>query len=354
MASFRRNTHFQLQSSMQQFIQQSPRYLLSGVILGILGFLAAITPYLMRVTYGLQQGTLQREHVPATVSELVANWGTVEARIFFGFELMAALLILMSEYPFKLRNAGCVPSAGGCSIELPLVGKVCSWATFRQFVPPLGLTLVALCPTVKIVPGEDLDPADKLLVFVHCFAAANLFCGFLLSEAHALSVRVPCTNWRPLCCAKAPILAVDQEERSRELKLRFRSWLVACICFWLFQVMQVVVLAYRGPKKRYNVVCFLLEVVAGISMLLNHGVIWYYCTERHWGAELARALLRERTGDLELRSNGSSEGHAYSGRLRFSDEPPLELPVPADDGQEWPGHWAVSPTQRSTQITAES
>ena len=65
-------------------------------------------------------------------------------RKFAAFE---ALSILLSWYPYKLRNACCIPAQGGC--RMPLGPCAMSWATARTFFPPVGLVLVACVPSVR-------------------------------------------------------------------------------------------------------------------------------------------------------------------------------------------------------------
>ncbi|CAE7874157.1 unnamed protein product, partial [Symbiodinium necroappetens] len=138
---------------------------------------------------------------------------------------MAALSILLSWYPYKLRNANCIPLEGGCYIYC--CGKCCSmsWAAVRQFCPPVGLMLVACVPSVK----EDEWSADKLvLVVVHCFSALLMFCAFLLAEAHALSLA-------PFKC-RVPSIAAG----CLEYKLRYGTWLLAAVPYVVFAFIAVV------------------------------------------------------------------------------------------------------------------
>ncbi|CAE7900990.1 unnamed protein product, partial [Symbiodinium microadriaticum] len=263
-----RDTDFQLRLAPRHYFDQSVQYLLLGVILGALGFVIAVIPMIIRGFTGTIGATnLRKTFLPATVSELVSKWDTVEARIFFGFEVMAALSILLSWYPYKLRNANCIPLEGGCYIYC--CGKCCSmsWAAVRQFCPPVGLMLVACVPSVK----EDEWSADKLvLVVVHCFSALLMFCAFLLAEAHALSLA-------PFRC-RVPSIAAG----CLEYKLRYGTWLLAAVPYVVFAFIAVVDF-FTELHPYVKITSFVLEVDAGLAMLANHFVIWAFAPERTWG-----------------------------------------------------------------------
>ncbi|CAE7232564.1 unnamed protein product [Symbiodinium natans] len=273
-----RDTEFQLRNAPRHYIDQSVQYLLLGVILGALGFIIAVIPMIIRGFTGTIGATnLRTSFLPATVSELVSQWDSVEARIFFGFELMAALCILLSWYPYKLRNASCIPAEGGCYIYC--CGKCCSmsWAAARQFFPPVGLMLVACVPSVK----EDEWSADKLvLVVVHCVSALLMFSSFLLAEAHALSLK-------PFRCAVQTLAA-----GSLEYKLRYGTWLLAALPYVVFTMIAVVdFLTDLHPYVK--ITSFVLEVDAGLAMLANHFVIWAFAPERTWSRrEVEMSLTR--------------------------------------------------------------
>jgi len=275
----RRDTNVQIGLVSQQYVQESPHFLLAGAILGVLGFLIAVVPYILRVGEHLCRGTeIPIKEVPPTVSELVSKWDTVEARIFFGFELTSAYCILLSWYPYKLRNACCIPATGGCRMGCM------SWATYRQFMPPIGLILVACCPTVKL---QLLRAEDLVLVTVHCLAAMMMFVGFLMAEAHALSIRFYFLTFRgklsfvvPFPCASPTI-----DWGTREYRMRSSTWHTSAWTFISFMILQVlgsVGILAMDVRRRWCVMSFIFEVVSGLAMLANHLIIWYFAPERLW------------------------------------------------------------------------
>mmetsp|Transcript_16269 Transcript_16269/g.35235 ORF Transcript_16269/g.35235 Transcript_16269/m.35235 type:complete len:421 (-) Transcript_16269:62-1324(-) len=260
----RRDATITLRLATSHYITESPRYLVAGCVLGMLGFIVAATPFFMRIAEHLARGeAVPMSEVPPTVSEMVSKWDTTEARVFFGFELTAANMILLSWYPYKLRNSCCIPMYGGC--QLPCNGP--SWATFRQFGPAVGLVLVACCPTVSMATAKA---SDWVLISVHGAAAMLMFGGFLCAEAHTLSI------W-PFKCSAPEEGQPDVE--ANQLFLRTLSWMVAAFCFSVFFSIQGA-LCFYTTTVFINGLSFGLEVVAGLAMLFNHWVIWFYCTER--------------------------------------------------------------------------
>lgn len=284
----RRDTNAQIELVNQQYIQESPYMLIVGSILGALGFFIAVIPYILRVAELKYRGDkIKADDIPDTVSALVSKWDTPEARIFFGFELSAAFCILMSWYPYRLRGACRIAATGGCRIQICCFSM--HWATFRQFVPPVGLVLLTCCPTV---PMDKVESAAHLvLIFVHCLAAMMMFVGFLMAECHALSLSPDFSNWGPVgrClsyvtpsrCRKPTV-----DSGSPQYRVRFSTWKVSAAGFQLFLVLQGVLLLNLNLVKKYlwigKGVSFGMEVIAGLAMLANHAAIWYYTPERHW------------------------------------------------------------------------
>lgn len=305
-----------------QYLQEGPRFLIAGAVLGCLGFLACSLPWLARMVQQMTTGRgVRKEEVPATVSDMVSVWDTTEARVFFGFELIAAILILLSWYPFKMRNSCCAPP-GGCSFRMCGCCHL-SWASFRQFGPPLGLVLVATVPSVKVIHDEactllkgELDCTWKsdfcvwnstvlacqgcdgcyenstfgalVLCGVHGTAAVVMFIGFLTAEAHVLGVKIPFTGYAPLRCEAPDEAKSTVRPGTAEYKWRLTTWWFGFIFYNKFCIWTAVLLhrPLDNPSRKMNFCSFLSEVIAGLAMLGNHAVIWYYSSERKWRGEV--------------------------------------------------------------------
>jgi len=282
-SGFAAPSKLRLEMARIQFISKSVRYLLLGSVLGLLGFVVAVLSFILRVIdikIGNESNS-SSEPLPATVSEMVSKWERVEARLFFGFELTASFCILLSWYPFKLRAGSCIPLQGGCTVN---VGRCCSisWATIRQFFPPLGLLLVACVPTVNLKAGTG---KELVLVVSHCFAALFMFASFLMSEAHVL-------RFWPFYCK---CLIVDPS--SKEYCWRWRTFFIALVTFIAFNIVQgVLMVVDEDVAAILRPLSFGSEVVSGLAMLFNHLTIWYYAPERTWAE---RNLVIQRLSDDE-------------------------------------------------------
>mmetsp|Transcript_50426 Transcript_50426/g.113386 ORF Transcript_50426/g.113386 Transcript_50426/m.113386 type:complete len:350 (-) Transcript_50426:95-1144(-) len=331
----RRDTNALIELVNQQYIQESPQFLLAGSILGVNGFLIAVIPYLLRVGENLYRGQeIPIDEVPPTVSELVSKWETVEARIFFGFELTGAFCILLSWYPYKLRNVCCIPAAGGCRIPFRVCGHM-SWATFRQFMPPIGLILVACCPTVKL---GGLKAQEVVLVGVHCLAAMMMFVGFILAEAHALSIKF----FYPVCVNGIPKITYHKctkptvDPGTLHYRMRYAAWNLAALFFCCFLVVQGLggaKIIAMDTRRRYRILSFVCEVVAGLSMLSNMIIIWYFSPERLWSR---RGLVGD-WSHATVQPISSPSTHARSSHRESSGS---QCQQGADqDGIELPDAW---------------
>lgn len=298
----RRNTQTEIENASIQYVSMSEQYLIFGVVLGILGFLVALVPFLIDIAAAIvnsdgKQPWWKAVDVPATVSEMVSKWEEPQGRVFFGFELAAAFCTLLSWYPFKLRHACCNPGDGGCRITFCSLW-LCSWASLRQFVPPLGLGLVACVPTVHMSPRKPLPQGSIMLIAIHSLAALLMFGGFLLSEAHVLCI------W-PLKC-RARVL----QPKCAEYRLRRASWVVAFIFWFIFTVMQVVFTFVGSIQRRYKILSFILEILAGLTMLFNHWVIWKYAPERSFSTTPQQELIQFAGNPEEEKvCNQVAEGH---------------------------------------------
>merc|ERR1712151_1186950 len=93
-----------------------------------------------------------------------------------------------------------------------------SWSMFRQFVPPLGMTLVA---TVTTTPSAKATTIDLVTIGIHLTGAMMLFVGYAMCEAKNI-------GWG--------IFEKYQPETSKRIiKNPERAWrksYLFSICFW--------------------------------------------------------------------------------------------------------------------------
>eukprot|EP00931_Biecheleriopsis_adriatica_P038284 TRINITY_DN21941_c0_g1_i2.p1 TRINITY_DN21941_c0_g1~~TRINITY_DN21941_c0_g1_i2.p1 ORF type:complete len:404 (+),score=72.00 TRINITY_DN21941_c0_g1_i2:88-1299(+) len=114
---------------------------------------------------------------PQTVSELVHNRESPEGKAFFAFGLISAVCILISWYPTQLRNVYIGDDVVLCGCGGP------TWQNLRQFMPPVGMLLVACIPTV---PPVNRTVGDKITVCLHTLGAVMMVGGYSLCEIVAL------------------------------------------------------------------------------------------------------------------------------------------------------------------------
>jgi hypothetical protein len=142
----------------------------------LIGFWKFVSP---RLSEFHQQFPSGWGYFPATVSEMVHDPNDPAGKCFFAFEFIGALLIFKSWYTFGLQNVYV-----GDSDLIPLIRLVpctqISWSMFRQFVPPLGMMLVA---TVTTTPFAQASALDLVCISIHLTAAVMLFAGYAVCEA---------------------------------------------------------------------------------------------------------------------------------------------------------------------------
>mmetsp|Transcript_58452 Transcript_58452/g.187726 ORF Transcript_58452/g.187726 Transcript_58452/m.187726 type:complete len:343 (-) Transcript_58452:99-1127(-) len=276
--------------------------LFTGSVMGFLGFLFAFVigfikftnPFISEFHQWFPSGF---GYFPATVSEMVHDPGRPAGKCFAAFETIGAAFIFLSWYPWRLRNVYIGDDAAVCLLP----GGALSWTMFRQFVPPLGMMLVAGVSTTPIAQASSLD---MICLAIHLGGAVMLFAGYSLVEAISL-------GWGPF-----PIPAVSERTMSR-LELRVRKTVLTGIflCYGSFCAFQGVLLLlpfFPGTHNEdvwemYNatdefgltygkmrlvdtasgwmlvlkVACYVSEVMCGLLLIASHLVIWGFCSERH-------------------------------------------------------------------------
>jgi len=262
--------------------RKSTSLLWMGSLSGFLGFVFAFLLGLIKYFEGATVFESGNGHFPATVSEMVHDTESAAGKCFFAFELIGAICIFLSWYPFELRNVYI-----GDDLKTPLG---VSWVTCRQFVPPIGMMIVACIP---ITPAALADLSDQVTVGVHCLGALSMFVGYIFFEGRTLAWGV----WK---------------KASVPLSINPREWWVRCVlltgmflgvcCFIAFQTILVLDLGLCcfdewAPKEEghmevqlvntasgwilfFNIGSYFGEVVSGLFLIASHMAIWYYCEER--------------------------------------------------------------------------
>eukprot|EP00928_Gymnodinium_smaydae_P070362 TRINITY_DN54207_c0_g1_i1.p2 TRINITY_DN54207_c0_g1~~TRINITY_DN54207_c0_g1_i1.p2 ORF type:complete len:399 (+),score=68.21 TRINITY_DN54207_c0_g1_i1:38-1198(+) len=306
---------------------RSPTLLMIGSVFGIMGFVVAfvlgvIEFFTAKTNDFGQEFASGYGYWPSTVSEMVHNWNSPEGRIFFGFCLIASLLIFQSWYPYELRNVYTGPET------IVIFGRpLMYWITFRQVIPVVGL-LQLIC--VSTVPPDQAHGVDYGSVAVHLMGAFMMFIGYMVAELKCLRVCGFSSDF------EEDYLDIETEERVVRIVL---MWVVTVfyVAFCAFQgymiaddVLQldtcckdeyfkptfnmttasgavytysektIVVNTASGAWLFVKFASFMTEVVAGLAIIFSHLVLWYYCEERK--VDFATSQLREVYNEEEQRS----------------------------------------------------
>jgi len=255
------------------------------------------TNLIYNVTYASGNG-----YWPETVSESVSDPNSAAGKIFFAFSLIAALTLILSWYPYSLRNVYIGPATLPCNCMY--------WTTFREYVPATGL-LMLIC--VSVYPSAEAKETNGGMVClaIHLTGAAMMFVGYMAVEFKTLEI----------CCLKLPrkISKTYLSIEGPEYCLRLVCAIGMFAFYVLFCVFEVLMMVqdpccadvwvpgghwYNRTDPWGHTVSFLLqdatvnntasgvyfwykvgaysgECVAGVFLILSHWVIWYYCEERH-------------------------------------------------------------------------
>jgi len=306
--------------------ERSPEILICGAVAGVaafifpsilagVGFFTEKTNDDLNITFVSGHG-----YMPSTFSELVHKHDTPVGQLFYAFSLIAGLLIFTSFYPYNLRNVYAGPAV------VPIIG--CYWTTFRQVIPVVGLWLLIGVPTYP--PHEIQSAASQvgalMCASLHTWGAIMMFLGFALCELKTLGM-LGCTP--PSAYGQEFLAITGRERRVRQVlatisffgfvifatlntleegtKLLADDW-PCCHDQWLLAgetytfpisnrtiVLQSAQLAETssGQYLALKAAAFLTEIIAGLSVILGHVTVWYYCEERkaNYGTKLLQGAV---------------------------------------------------------------
>lgn len=258
----------------------------------LIGFWKFISPKLSEYHEIFPSGN---GYFPATVSEMVHDPKDPAGKCFFAFEFIGAFLIFMSWYPWELRNVYI-----GDNQAVPCSGNQLSLSMFRQFVPTIGMMLVA---TVTSTPFAQATKLDYICIVIHLTGAVMLFGGYCCVEVFAI-------GYGPIPQNSTTKKTIGEAEKA------VRKFCLSGIIFWYsaFCILTVVCVlpleSWGGHndvwETHYTVTdsgtempevvlvdtasgwvlwlkigSYLSEVFCGLSLIASLLAIWYYCEERH-------------------------------------------------------------------------
>jgi len=259
--------------------------------------------------WGIFNGHLQNNYVgeplqsginyyPQTVSEMVYDPASPAGKCFFAFCMIGAICIMISNYPFHLRNA----YVGDDDVYFGV-----SVLSYRAMMPPIGMMLVACITTT---PAAKADFRDKVCVMIHTFGAVIMIGGHALFELHNLRSPKAHTRKRErtvrYICLISCVVAMLGFEICGGLAGFLPKKGVCCADVWRAPNITDIraayhaghpgiaiqdALGYEGNKGELvnsasgvilviKILEYWCEVFAGLFMIAGHIAIWYYSPER--------------------------------------------------------------------------
>lgn len=344
-----------------QMRQRSEKLLFCGTICGLLGFFFAFWLGFWEMAQNDEANYLGEpfasghNYFPETVSEMVYDQDSPHGKCFFAFCLIGAIAIFQSWYPWELRNVYIGDDARILQHIVPddwwVVNFLPRWVTLRQFLPPVGMMIVACIPTT---PAVNADARDKITVLLHTLGAVLMIGGYTVIELYTLFIAknvhfhggprghefrsrfviiVLCcnacfffvffgvlralSNRLGLCCPdtwKIPTLddALHALE-STNLENRTRSDIYVKDLLYLGKQKYMLVDTASGAVRFVKAGEYFAEVLAGLFMIASHLCIWWYCPERHldlaeelpdpgriYSAQPSLAIAARGAGEVEL------------------------------------------------------
>lgn len=321
---------------------RSTSLLFVGSLLGFLGFcFAAFLGFwqqIMEVPHLNFRHEPMGTYFPATVSEMVYDSQSGAGKCFFAFVLIGGICMLLSWYPWALRNVYIGDDAmllenwlGNDRSDRPRGIKV---LMLRQFLPPIGIMLVACIPAPPAANREFTDTVSSL---VHTLGAVMSIGGYAAIELATL-------HYKPWHSSRKGGHGVvfDTKINGKNISVNERTTRTILIGLCLFSIVAFQVSGFLyGKADKLGFCCndvwavpnatdwsglngdktiglriedeiaaahgkklllstatgfdkilklseYWFEVFAGLFMLASHLAIWFYCPERF--VDLAESL----------------------------------------------------------------
>jgi len=306
---------------------RSTSLLVSGAFLGYCGFLfGAFLGFWKQI---VEEGPTNflgekqnHSYFPATVSEMVYNSSSGGGKCFFAFVLIGGICMLTSWYPWQLRNVyigdDLVLGAGWLGTNNNGKPRGVSVLMLRQFLPPIGIMMVACIPAP---PGANRQFTDKVSSVVHTMGAVMSIGGYAFIELYTLircdqlpvkfdTVKAYNKGWGEwttrfgviVCCLVCiagfqifgvlcgqaeklgvccnDVWEVPSSKELKDLKARGEGFYVEDSIAAAHGT-KLLKQTASGPMMYFKLAEYWFEVLSGLFMLYSHLVIWWYCPERH-------------------------------------------------------------------------
>lgn len=280
--------------------------MLTGSLLGFLGFgfaaFLGINSQYNRERFNIdgEQYPSGQHYFPETVSEMVSHPDSPAGKAFFGFVITGATCILISWYPWYLRNVYVGDDIWSCQ------GFKGLFLNLRSLLPPVGMIIVAC---IRVVPKTQRTFADQVTANLHTVGAVSAIGGFCGLETITLIVYPTNVSLSPIewqvrfvlcvCCIVAilcfqvggflannsnfghpdqwvPVtmanvnkaLANDKPWTAQEDMFLYEAGFLG-----LYDTASGIDLMVKKLE-------FWGETLSGLLMIASHLAIWYFCPER--------------------------------------------------------------------------
>lgn len=305
---------------------RSTSLLFVGALLGFIGFVfAAFLGFWQELEEASHRNFRAQPigtYFPATVSEMVYNSSSGSGKCFFAFVLIGGICMLMSWYPWALRNVYIGDDAlllnGWIGNDISGNPRGIKVLMLRQFLPPLGIMMVACIPAP---PAANRLFTDVVSSTVHTIGAVMAIGGYAFIELATLTI------WSHKVVLDTPINGKTHSWSERSVRLILIGCCLFCIvafqvsgfllghadklgicCADEWQVptskdwdllraenevglkVEDEIAAANGKKLLLHTATgfyrvlklseYWFEVFSGLFMLASHLAVWFYCPER--------------------------------------------------------------------------
>lgn len=243
----------------------------------------------------------ERSYHAETVSEMVSKPNEPAAKLFYSFTVIASICLIISKYPWELKNVYVDYEIGSFSLS-----------SVRSLVPPCGMMLVAQVPVVP--RPERINLAISISCQIHTFGAVMFVFGYNALEALSLK-----SLWKKLGPYERGIRTVCVIGSSCcMIGFVFSGWLFANLDRFGLCCDDIYIDSVEGVIKRFNLSMdntsstyeyevaqirnrygqkilsnsashigltikkaeFWAEELAGFFIIGSHFTIWYFCEAR--------------------------------------------------------------------------
>lgn len=240
---------------------------------------------------------------PRTINEQVYGGRSARDRVFFCFGLLGSICLLLSWYPWELRNVYVSNQARF------LMQHSCLWLNFRQYVPTIGLFIVSC---VSTTPRGQAGLRDQATIYVHLLGMTMFVLGYIFAEAYTLyftsvpDIRTPERKIRKACIVGCTVATVIYELCSL-LVVSANELRMCCTDDWHVPTRYDILRATNESHFEAAAACldamqfnrrelfntargfvffikffeYWMQILASLFICISLLTIWWYCPERN-------------------------------------------------------------------------